>query len=107
MTIWMLYLIFENGYREEADVDEFLISGDHDHYISPETIVLPNDAVAYEETSCEPPRKKRKPIKLLKMGNSIELIGIDGHFFYLLNHRKSDTKEAANYLPNHKPRRSK
>lgn len=51
--------------REEADVDEFLISGDHDHYISSETIVLPNEAVAYEETSCEPPRaKKRKPFKL-------------------------------------------
>lgn len=55
----------ENEIREEADVDEFLISGDHDHYISSETIVLPNEAVAYEETSCEPPRgKKRKPFSL-------------------------------------------
>lgn len=47
-------------YREEGDVDEFLISGDHDHYISSETIVLPNEAVAYEESTCEPKAKKRK-----------------------------------------------
>lgn len=47
-------------YREETEVDEFLISGDHDHYITSETIVLPNDAVAYEEISEEPKAKKRK-----------------------------------------------
>lgn len=46
--------------REEADVDEFLISGDHDHYISSETIVLPNEAIAYEEPECEPKAKRRK-----------------------------------------------
>lgn len=46
--------------REEAEVDEFLISGDHDHYISSETIVLPSEAVAYEETICEPKAKKRE-----------------------------------------------
>lgn len=41
------------------------MSGDHDHYISSETIVVPNEAVAYEETSCEPPKaKKRKLFKL-------------------------------------------
>lgn len=49
--------IFLN-YREEA---EFLISGDHDHYISSaETIVLQNEAVAYEEAIEEPRVKKRK-----------------------------------------------
>lgn len=47
-------------YREEADVDEFLISGDHDHYISSETIVLPNESVAYEAVIDEPKPKKRK-----------------------------------------------
>lgn len=45
--------------REDGDVDEFLISGDHDHYISSETIVLPNEAVAYEEPTCGPKAKKR------------------------------------------------
>lgn len=45
--------------REEA---EFLISGDHDHYISSaETIVLQNEeSVAYEEAIEEPRAKKRK-----------------------------------------------
>lgn len=37
-----------------------MISGDHDHYISSEAIVLPNDAVAYEEAICEPRPKRRK-----------------------------------------------
>lgn len=48
--------------REEADVEEYLtISGDHDHYISSETIVLQNESVAYEEeTTCQPANKKRK-----------------------------------------------
>ncbi|XP_031627596.1 uncharacterized protein LOC116343581 [Contarinia nasturtii] len=48
--------------EEEADVEEYLtISGDHDHYISSETIVLQNESVAYEEeTTCEPVTKKQK-----------------------------------------------
>lgn len=51
---WNFFL----NYREEA---EFLISGDHDHYISSaETIVLQNEAVAYEEAIEEPRPKKRK-----------------------------------------------
>lgn len=51
---------YSGFYREEADVDEYFISGDHDHYISTETISLPTDNVSYEEVSCEPKIKKRK-----------------------------------------------
>lgn len=47
-------------YREEADVDEFFITGDHDHYTSSQTIVLQSEAVAYEEPISEPRAKKRK-----------------------------------------------
>lgn len=41
-------------------MDEYLISGDHDHYISTETIVLPNETVTYEEAPCEPKPKRCK-----------------------------------------------
>lgn len=57
---YALSLKMNNFFREEADTDEYLISGDHDHYISTETIVLPNEAVVYEEAPCEPRAKKRK-----------------------------------------------
>lgn len=54
----MRYTFFH--YREVADVDEFFITGDHDHYISSETIVLPTEIVKYEEIPCEPKPKRRE-----------------------------------------------
>lgn len=78
--------------REETDVEEFLISGDHDHYISSETIVLPDEAVAYEEAICEPRAKKRMFffsrifsvlfIKIMILKNDL-LFNFSLHFFDL------------------------